>query len=251
MPTNDNRDYFRRIYARRWREIQPLIHGDPLHARYQNITLKKLQCFDGCSVLECGCGSGDLLKRLDDRFENLRITGIDLGRESLASAQTKLKAGRSTFIVGDIIELPFPSNQFDRILCSSVLWYLPDPFPVIKEMIRVLKPGGQFVFDTRNYFHITNLFAYLTTKIRNLLNTSTIRYSFLTPSKLTNSLQDMPIKFEIEGYFVLLPTRLPLLGSKWGNWARFSTWLSFQAGHGKLYQLAQKFLVFGTKIETS
>jgi hypothetical protein len=110
-------------------------------------------------------------------------------------------------------------------------------------MLRVLKPDGRLVFDVRNPFHITNMLTHLSLTIRRLIDPDTINYSFYTPRKIADLLEKCGFNSEVTGYFVLLPTQLPILGTKYGNWARLSSWLSFNAGGGNGRWLAQKLLV--------
>ena len=247
----ENEKIFRDKYPDYWLKSKKYRAEDISHYRYQEITIDHLNCFPGCSLIECGCGSGELLSRLSQKYSGIRLFGIDLGRKSIISARSgPLKQYNYSFIEGDISSLPVKTNSFDRVLSSSVLWYLPDPYHAIMEMIRILKPGGQFVFDVRNPFHITNLLTQWSLAARRGLGRSAFKYSFLSPRSLSGFLESLPIKFSIFGYFVLLPTRLPVLGRKWGNLAALSTWLSFKAGHGMGRWLSQKLLVSGYKLSS-
>lgn len=250
---NPNRQYFRHLYPKRWLENTETRTGNLDHYRYQQITLESLECFDGCTLLECGCGSGELLDRLLKLYPSIEAFGVDLGRESMLNATDDLLSrDRVHFIEGDIGTLPFGSDRFDRVLCSSVLWYVPNPVHAIQEMIRVLKPGGRFVFDVRSPYHIENIFAKLTLNVRRHLGRLTPSYSFVSIRSLTEMLRALPVDFALVGYFVLLPTRLPLLGQRWGNWARLSSWLSFKAGHVRgVKWAAKKILVAGSKHESN
>ena len=245
--TNPNRDYFCHVYPKHWLSGKRQ-SVNATHYEYQQITLDKLDCFAGCSVLECGCGSGDLLERLHRRDPAMRLTGVDLGWASLQRiAQGSLKASSTSLVHGDIGSLPFPSASFDRVLSSSVLWYVPDASRAIREMIRVLKPGGRFVFDVRNPYHVTNAWSRVSLRLRRLAGANPPVYSFFSPRALRTTLAEHAVEFDIAGYFVLLPTRLPIVGVKWGNWARYTRHLSFGSGRGKGQWLAQKLLVAGHK----
>ena len=250
---NPNKDYFIDIYPDHWLSSQLLRAGDKTHYRYQEISLDELKSFPGCSILEFGGGSGELLYRIAKKCPEILLFGVDLGRKSLYHAQKTISEKNSNatnFIEGDIISLPLADNSFDRVLASSVLWYVLEPHNAIHEMIRVLKPGGRFVFDVRNPFHITNLLSRLTLFFRRRKITHTPYYSFFSPNSISSMLWEMPIKFEITGYFVFLPTRLPILGRKWGNWISVSQWLSYKAGNGKGQWLSQKLLITGEKYKT-
>ena len=245
---NVNTTYFREVYPKQWLEGRHRRAENASHRRYQALTLAQLACRDDDHLLECGCGSGELLVRLRAQYPHMQLTGVDLGRESLAwAAQEVLQEGGVTLIEGDITALPIASETFDRVLCSSVLWYVPDPYAAIGEMVRVLKPGGRFVFDVRPPYHITNLLTRGSLALRRAMGRHVPAYSFVSPGALSSFLTTLPVTFEVRGYFVLLPTQLPVLGAKWGNWAALSSWLSFEAGRGWAKRLAQKLLVTGTK----
>ena len=246
--TNPNHDYFRHVYAKHW------LHGNresrnATHYQYQEITLDALDCTPGCTLLECGCGSGDLLARLHERYPAIRLAGTDLATANLEHiARRPFREKIVQLFQSDVTSLPLVSDHFDRVLSSSVLWYVPDACSAIREMIRVLRPGGRFVFDVRNPYHITNLWATVSLCARRAAGGNAPLYSFFSPRKLTNCLETLPVEFDIVGYFVLIPTRLPLVRARWGDWSKLAPGLSFRGGRGKSRWLAQKLLVSGTKL---
>ena len=177
-----NRDIFCQTYPEFWLESRDARVQDKTHYQYQEITLASLRCFDGCELLECGCGSGDLLARLRHSHPNVRLYGLDLGRQSLEWAQRGPLAGQDVSLIeGDLVSLPIASDRFDRILCSSVMWYVPEPHVAIAELVRVLKPGGRFVFDVRPPYHVTNALARWSLAARRMIGETVLTYSFLSP----------------------------------------------------------------------
>jgi ubiquinone/menaquinone biosynthesis C-methylase UbiE len=93
-------------------------------------------------VLEVGCGAGHLLAGLPAG----RRFGVDLAHALLKRAQGRLGSG-AALAQADAIELPFPSETFERVYCSEVLEHLPDPAAAIAEIRRVLKRGGLAVLS--------------------------------------------------------------------------------------------------------
>lgn len=73
-----------------------------------------------------------LLLRLERR-PNVRYVGVDLERE------------RATDVFGDLTRAPFASGTFDLILCSHVLEHIPDDRAAMREITRLLSPGGRAV----------------------------------------------------------------------------------------------------------
>jgi ubiquinone/menaquinone biosynthesis C-methylase UbiE len=96
-------------------------------------------------VLEVGCGAGHLLARLPAG----RAVGLDLA-ESLLSRTARRLRGRAALAQGDAAALPFAAAAFDRVYCSEVLEHLVDPAAAVREIRRVLRPGGVAVLSVPN-----------------------------------------------------------------------------------------------------
>lgn len=92
----------------------------------------------GLRLLDVGCGTGHHMASLRDR--GFEVTGIDGSGEMLDQARANNPG--SEIRQADVESLPFEDGSFDFVLCIEVLRYLPNPEPCIKEMARVLKPGG-------------------------------------------------------------------------------------------------------------
>nr|BBH92918.1 SAM-dependent methyltransferase [Thermogemmatispora argillosa] len=97
-------------------------------------------------VLDIGCGHADFLGAVYARTPH--IYGLDPDAEALA---------RNTIIrhkvVGRAEALPFADRTFDLVTCAWVLEHLERPEPVFREISRVLKPGGRFIFLTPNVWN--------------------------------------------------------------------------------------------------
>ena len=114
------------------------------------------------NVLDVGCGTGEISSRLLKEFSPKQIIGLDLSETHLLRARERFKppeyAGL-TFKHGNATEMSFESNRFDVALCRHMLQAVPEPLRVIKEMIRVVKPGGWLYFLAEDYgmlfFHPT------------------------------------------------------------------------------------------------
>jgi len=101
----------------------------------------------GCKrILDAGCGNGRytrfLLKHAD---RDATISAFDLSQRMLKRARRRLKSPRVSFVSADLTRLPYPDAQFDAIICGWVLEHLPDPSPGLRELARVLRPGGKLL----------------------------------------------------------------------------------------------------------
>ena len=89
----------------------------------------------GSRVLDLGSGTGAAFQQL----QNLEVTAIDPDEKMLQLNKFKNK------IIGGAEDLPFPDNSFDSVYCAFVWRNLNDSGLGLKEVYRVLKPGGKFI----------------------------------------------------------------------------------------------------------
>lgn len=99
----------------------------------------------GKLMLECGCGSARL-SRYMAQHRGFQCVMLDYSEEALALSRQQFAtlALPGEFIRGDIRRLPFADGQFDVVYSGGVLEFFADIQAPIKEMLRVLKPGGLF-----------------------------------------------------------------------------------------------------------
>lgn len=97
------------------------------------------------SVLDVGCGLGHW-GRLVAKFlpKDAKLTGIDREEKWIQGAAERVKdePGMFTYQIGSAEEIPFEDNSFDLVTCQTVLLHVKDANVAVKEMLRVLKPGG-------------------------------------------------------------------------------------------------------------
>ena len=99
----------------------------------------------GMSLLDCGCGPGSITIGLADVVDPGKVVGIDIGAsyvERAKSAAAQQEISNVNFQEGSIYNLPFPDDSFDAAFAHAVLNHLGEPLQALKEMYRVLKPGG-------------------------------------------------------------------------------------------------------------
>jgi SAM-dependent methyltransferase len=95
-------------------------------------------------ILDAGCGTGGLIRRLAPRHPDWAWTGIDLEPLACAFARERTLA---EIIEGSIAALPFEADRFDAVICSDVLYHLDDDEAALREIFRVLVPGGTTVIN--------------------------------------------------------------------------------------------------------
>lgn len=104
-------------------------------------------------VLDLGCGTGPVLAEL--RRRGLACVGIDYAPDMLAFAAERLRrlaVDDSGLLRGDCRRIPFPDASFDAVVCLGVISYVQRYDEVLREVRRVLKPGGVMIVSFRNKF---------------------------------------------------------------------------------------------------
>jgi SAM-dependent methyltransferase len=107
------------------------------------------------SVLEVGFGPGVIIQRLSELVAMGRIAGIDQSREMVKQARARNAAAIQSGCVdlrhGSVDSLPFDDNSFDKMLAINSMQVWPDPVAGLREMRRVLRPGGRIALGFTSY----------------------------------------------------------------------------------------------------
>lgn len=107
------------------------------------------------AILECGCGPGGILGEINTSGHLL--IGVDINFNSLVKAKTVCDS-MDALLQADIERLPFQNNSFDIAYCVGVLSYLTDDKDAIKEIARVMKPGGKIIISVPNFYTLNKIF---------------------------------------------------------------------------------------------
>jgi ubiquinone/menaquinone biosynthesis C-methylase UbiE len=100
---------------------------------------------EGAALLDAGCGDGTLVCAAAAR--GATVTGIDPDPAMLDAARQRAKRSglAARFVAGRVERLPFADASFDVVASMAVLCFVADPTGAIREMARVLRPGGRLV----------------------------------------------------------------------------------------------------------
>lgn len=116
------------------------------HIKWRNDTMKRMDVKKGSKALDVCCGTGDWTIALAEAVgPDGEVTGLDFSQNMLNVGKEKVKKlgiKQVSLIHGNAMELPFPDNSFDYVTIGFGLRNVPDYLQVLKEMRRVLKPGG-------------------------------------------------------------------------------------------------------------
>ncbi len=100
----------------------------------------------GTHLLELGCGPGFYACRFAENYPEMRTTGIDLSQALLNRARTRaaqMKLTNCSFHHADVHALPAPVGEVDVIVISRLFLVVPNRDDVLREVFRVLRPGGR------------------------------------------------------------------------------------------------------------
>ncbi len=100
------------------------------------------------SILDVGVGTGILIEQMLPRNKSAHLFGIDISPEMVKKAKIKFK-GKSniTIALGSANKLPHKDNSFEFVTCVNSFHHHPDSIQSLKEMERVLKPGGKVILS--------------------------------------------------------------------------------------------------------
>ena len=107
------------------------------------------------NILDVGCGGGKTINRLAAMAPAGKVAGIDYSAQSVKVARRTnaelIRAGRVSIEPGTVSHLPFPDASFDLVTAVETHYYWPDPVNDLREIGRVLKPGGTLLLIAEAY----------------------------------------------------------------------------------------------------
>jgi len=150
-----DKDYKRKAFDRNAKTYDQY---SSLQDKISDNLLKKLDMVKArpSLILDLGCGTGRNGKILKDKFKKIKLINYDFSINMLKEARKKqnhhtnssLEVDELSFVCGDIEELTFPENTFDIIWSTSSFQWCNNISDTFKEIKKILKPGGFFIFST-------------------------------------------------------------------------------------------------------
>lgn len=116
-------------------------------ARLDQVVIDLAHIESGQSVLDVGCGFGGTLARINDTYQGMHLTGINIDQRQIDICRSiASRTGNDlTWQIADAGQLPFADASFDRVLCVEAMFHFASRHQFYAEAVRVLKPDGVLV----------------------------------------------------------------------------------------------------------
>jgi SAM-dependent methyltransferase len=119
-----------------------------LHRHIERGLRSTLGVRPGAQILDAGCGTGGLIRRLSPQNPSWQWTGVDLSPLACESSRNRCTA---EIVEASVEALPFAAERFDGVSSADVLYHVTDDRRALGEFFRVLKPGGVVVLNVPAY----------------------------------------------------------------------------------------------------
>ena len=126
--------------------------GDLSFRRRVKEVIKNLN-LDNCErILDCGCGEGFYVMTINSLYPKVKIVAFDKDKSMLDEAKKWIGIKRNVnFLKGDIFDMTFKNNYFDKVILSEVLEHVTNDVEVLLKIKRILKPGGILIITVPNH----------------------------------------------------------------------------------------------------
>ena len=133
-------------------------HAERVISRAENL-LRFADVKENQQFLDVGCGNGDISKYVARKY-SVNVTGIDIDPEQVQLAQKGIDDILNIhFLAADATNLPFPDNDFDIVLSIGVTHHISNWMDALREIKRVLKPKGYFIYGDLMYSKVLARFG--------------------------------------------------------------------------------------------
>lgn len=202
-------DVFEKIYKRY--DVMNSVISFQRHKAWRQYTMQVMNVKQGEAALDVCCGTCDWTIALAKAVgKEGKVYGLDFSQNMLSIGEEKIKAlnlDQVKLVHGNAMQLPFEDNTFDYVTIGFGLRNVPDYMHVLREMTRVVKPGGKVVcletsqptvFGVRQLYVL--YFRYIMPILGKMLAKSYKEYSWLQESASTfPGIQELARMFEQAG----------------------------------------------------
>jgi len=139
------------------------------HLRWKtDLTRRHPRVVSARSVLDVGCGSGELLRAL--RSPGRRLCGVEMADAAVRALEQQGIEGRAVDL--ETGRLPFADGEFEVVLCYDVLEHIFAPGRLVGEILRVLRPDGVALLCVPNVLNVFNRLVFLSGEFVDVMDTS-------------------------------------------------------------------------------
>ncbi len=125
------------------------------HSKLTDWGLGQISIASDATILDIGCGGGRTIHKLAAIAVGGKVYGVDHSKTSVAASRQAnrewIEAGRAEIRQGAVSDLPFPDQMFTLVTAIETHFYWPDLPADMREVLRVLKPGGALVIIAEVY----------------------------------------------------------------------------------------------------
>ena len=130
-----------------------LIYKTPSHLMHKKMKLVLNYVRRGGSFIDIGCGTGEFIVQLRDRFNTL--VGIDTSSHAIEFTARRVGKDKNILLeCGELGSFHFPVEHFDVCLCLDVLEHVKDLSRLLKEIHRIIRPGAEMIVAIPNWYDI-------------------------------------------------------------------------------------------------